>query len=113
MLVDAVGLKIRALRDSTSNVLKLILIKFSLRVMNEASCRATRMGQRRQQDRGDCMSDTAYLSARAQEELRAASNSTDRRTREIHLQLADAYAFRMREELAIARRSDLQPVAPD
>ena len=59
------------------------------------------------------MSDTAYLSARAQEELRAASNSTDRRTREVHLQLADAYAFRLREELAIARRSDFRLVAPD
>ena len=59
------------------------------------------------------MSDTAYFSARAQEELRAAGNSTDPRTREIHLQLADAYAFRLREELAIARRSDFGLVASD
>lgn len=52
-----------------------------------------------------CMSDTEYLSVRAQEELRAARNSTDRRTREIHLELADAYAFRVREQQAIERRA--------
>jgi hypothetical protein len=59
------------------------------------------------------MSNTVYLSARAQEELRAAGNSTDPRTREIHLQLADAYAFRLREELAIARSSDFRLVRSD
>ena len=52
-----------------------------------------------------CMSDTEYLRARAQQELRAASNSTNRRTREIHLELADAYAFRVREQQAMERRA--------
>jgi len=51
------------------------------------------------------MSDTDYLSVRAQQELCAAKNSTDRRTREIHLELADAYAFRVREQQAMERRA--------
>ena len=50
-----------------------------------------------------CMSDTEYLRVRAQQELRAASNSTSRRTRDIHLELADAYAFRVREQQAMER----------
>jgi hypothetical protein len=56
------------------------------------------------------MSNTEYLSLRAQEELRAAMKSTDRRAREIHLELADAYSFRLREERAIERRSNFMLV---
>jgi len=51
------------------------------------------------------MSDTEYLTVRAEQELRAAINSTDHRAREIHLELADAYAFRLREQRAIERRA--------
>ena len=43
------------------------------------------------------MSDAEYLAARAQQELVAAMLSSDRRVREVHLELADAYAFRLRE----------------
>jgi len=59
------------------------------------------------------MSDTEYLHARAQQELRAASNSTNRRIRDIHLELADAYAFRVREQQAIERRALFAPVETD
>jgi hypothetical protein len=51
------------------------------------------------------MSNIEYLSVRAQEEFRAAINSTDRRVREIHLELADAYAFRLREERAVEHQA--------
>jgi hypothetical protein len=58
------------------------------------------------------MSNSEYLSLRAQFELRAAIHSVDRRVREIHLELADAYAFRLREESAIeqGKRLVLSPV---
>ena len=44
------------------------------------------------------MSDAEYFADRAQQELRAAIRSSDRRVRDVHLELADAYAFRLREE---------------
>lgn len=43
------------------------------------------------------MSDAEYFAERAQQELRAAIRTSDRRVRQIHLELADAYAFRLRE----------------
>ena len=46
------------------------------------------------------MSDAEYFAERAQQELRAATS--DRRVRQIHLELADAYAFRLREAKRVA-----------
>jgi len=43
------------------------------------------------------MRDADYFAERAAQELRAAMRSSDRRVREVHLELADAYAFRLRE----------------
>ena len=43
------------------------------------------------------MSDAEYLTARARQELSAAMRASDPRVRQIHLELADAYAFRLRE----------------
>jgi hypothetical protein len=43
------------------------------------------------------MSDAEYLIARAQQELRAAMRAPDARVRQIHLELADAYSFRLRQ----------------
>jgi hypothetical protein len=56
------------------------------------------------------MSDREYLVARAEQELRAAVAASNERVREIHLQLADAYAFRIREMRALERRSEMQVV---
>lgn len=50
------------------------------------------------EDRRRRMSDAEYLTARAHQELNAAMHSSDQRVREVHLELADAYAFRLREE---------------
>ena len=52
------------------------------------------------------MSDAKYFTERAQQELNAAMRSSDRRVRDVHLELADAYAFRLRE----VAREELQPV---
>ena len=54
------------------------------------------------------MTDTDYFAARAQQELKAAIAATDPGVREVHLQLADAYGFRVRELKAIERRSQLR-----
>ena len=43
------------------------------------------------------MIDAVYFAQRAAQELRAAIGSSDGRVREVHLELADAYAFRLRE----------------
>jgi hypothetical protein len=43
------------------------------------------------------MSDAEYLTAREQQELSAAMRAPDARVRLIHLELANAYAFRLRE----------------
>jgi hypothetical protein len=43
------------------------------------------------------MIDADYFAQRAAQELRAAMCSSDGRVREVHLELADAYAFRLRE----------------
>ena len=43
------------------------------------------------------MQDANYLADRAQQELTAAIRTSNPRVRERHLELADAYAFRLRE----------------
>jgi len=43
------------------------------------------------------MSDAEYLAQRAHQELTAAMRSADLRVRNRHLELADAYAFKLRE----------------
>jgi hypothetical protein len=43
------------------------------------------------------MLDAGYLTRRAREELEAAMRAPDQRVRRIHLELADAYAFRLSE----------------
>jgi len=48
-------------------------------------------------DGGRRMRDADYFAGRATQELKAAMRSSDRRVREVHLELADAYAFRLRE----------------
>lgn len=43
------------------------------------------------------MSDAEYFTERAHQEINAALHAADRRVRDVHLELADAYAFRLRE----------------
>ena len=49
------------------------------------------------------MSDAEYFVHRAHAEMIAAMKSSDRRVREVHLELADAYAFRLRETKRLER----------
>ncbi len=58
------------------------------------------------------MSDAEYLVQRAHEELIAAMKSSDRRVREVHLKLADAYAFRLREMKRQERTSAVADAFP-
>ena len=51
------------------------------------------------------MYDAEYLADRAQQELRAALLAYDVRARTIHLELADAYTFRLQELNRLKRRS--------
>ena len=53
------------------------------------------------------MSDAEYITVRAQQEFSAAVCASDARVRQIHFQLADAYAFRLRE----MKRMATPPVA--
>lgn len=53
------------------------------------------------------MSDADYLIERAQQELRAAMSAFDERVREVHLELANAYSFRLREIMRLERRAAL------
>ena len=57
------------------------------------------------------MSDAEYLTERAVQELSAAMRSSDARVREIHLELADAYTFKVREMQRQERRSRFMLVA--
>jgi hypothetical protein len=60
------------------------------------------------------MSDAEYLIRRAQEELQAAMGAADERVREVHLELADAYTFRLQETLRLERRAASEPsLQPD
>jgi hypothetical protein len=54
------------------------------------------------------MLDADYLFRRAHEELDAAMRSSDPRVRNRHLELADAYAFRLSE----VRRQEGEPERP-
>jgi hypothetical protein len=51
------------------------------------------------------MSDAEYLIARAHQELSAAMRASDARVRQVHLELVDAYAFRLR----VMKREGFQP----
>ena len=53
------------------------------------------------------MSDADYLIERAHQELNAALQSSDLRVRDRHLELADAYAFRLREVKREQRRLEV------
>jgi hypothetical protein len=59
------------------------------------------------------MSDAEYLEARAAEELAAAISTTDTRVRLKHLELADAYALRLREARTAEGRGRLRLVTVD
>ena len=54
------------------------------------------------------MTDAEYLIQRAQQELQAAMQAFDGRVREVHLELADAYTFKLRETMRLERRAALQ-----
>jgi len=58
--------------------------------------------------RGRRMSETEYLVARAEQELRAALTASDERAREVHRQLADAYTHRLREMRALEGMSEMK-----
>jgi len=59
------------------------------------------------------MSDAEYLEARAAEELTAAFATSDQRVRLRHLELADAYAFRLREAKAVEARGKMRLAPAD
>lgn len=50
------------------------------------------------------MWDAEYLTKREQRELDAAFKATDQRVRQLHLELADAYTFRLNEAKRLQRR---------
>jgi hypothetical protein len=56
------------------------------------------------------MSDAEKLIARAHQELKAAMRASDLRARRVHLELADAYSFRLRETQREERRSQIRLV---
>jgi len=57
------------------------------------------------------MLNAKYLTERAQQELRAAMASADTRVRHVHLELANAYLFRLEESKRLARKTEMQLVA--
>jgi hypothetical protein len=59
------------------------------------------------------MSDAEYLETRAAQELAAAIATRDSRVRLRHLELADAYASRLREAKAVEARGQMRPVTAD
>jgi len=54
------------------------------------------------------MSDAEYLRLRADQEFKAAVLAPNRRVRDIHLELADAYSFRLRETQAVKKRAQIE-----
>ncbi len=56
------------------------------------------------------MSDAEYLIQRAHQELNAAMRASDLRVRQVHLEFADAYSFRLREAQREERRSQIRLV---
>jgi hypothetical protein len=57
------------------------------------------------------MGDAEYLIKREQQELEAALRARDVRVRQIHLELADAYTFRLNQTRRLQRRTELTPEA--
>lgn len=57
------------------------------------------------------MGDAEYLIKRKQQELEAALRASDARVRHVHLELADAYAFRLNQTKRLERRAKLTPHA--
>jgi hypothetical protein len=51
------------------------------------------------------MSDAEYLTLRAEQELRAAAGAVDQRVRGIHMELANAYSFKLLETMRLERRA--------
>ena len=51
------------------------------------------------------MSDADYLTLRAAQELRAAAIASDRRVMDRHLEMADAYAYRLSVTRQVQRQS--------
>jgi hypothetical protein len=58
------------------------------------------------------MTDAEYLVERAQQELKAAVRTLDQRVRLVHLELADAYTFRI-QEMNRLERNPPSIVSPD
>ena len=65
-------------------------------------------GDRAAEEHGACMSEDEFLATRAAEELAAAVRTSDQRVRKRHLELADAYSFRLREWKSADRRADVR-----
>ena len=57
------------------------------------------------------MSDAEHLILRAQQELRAAIETSDDRVRQAHLELADAYSLRLSAMRAQEHRSNKTPMS--
>lgn len=57
------------------------------------------------------MAEGDYLAGRAAQELAAAIEASDVRVRDRHLELADAYAFRLREWKAQERRATMHVIS--
>jgi predicted nucleic acid-binding protein len=57
------------------------------------------------------MGDAEYLIKREQQELEAALRASDARVRQVHLELADAYTFRVNQTKRLERRAELTPEA--
>jgi hypothetical protein len=57
------------------------------------------------------MSDAEYLIKREQQELEAALRTSDARVRQVHLELAAAYTFRLNQTKRLERRTKRTPMA--
>jgi hypothetical protein len=57
------------------------------------------------------MFEAEYLIKREQQELDAALRASDLRVRQVHLELADAYTFRLNEAKRLKRLAELKSVA--
>jgi hypothetical protein len=57
------------------------------------------------------MGDAEYLIKREQQELEAALRASDARVRQIHLELANAYTFRLNQTKRLERRTNRTPIA--
>jgi hypothetical protein len=55
------------------------------------------------------MGDAEYLIKREQQELEAALRASDARVRQVHLELANAYTFRLNQTKRLEQRAELTP----